>query len=243
MGDRKEVVGLRKDGTTFPAAASIAKATYADNTIFSVILRDITGQKQIEQELHSGQERLANIIESTHIGTWEWNVQTGEMNINRRWAEIIGYTLEELAPISIKTLENLVHPDDRERAEELMEMHFAFNTDFYEHEYRMKHMDGHWVWILDHAKVITYSDDQKPLWVHGIHMDITERRTMEQALLDSERYLHHLLSATPTITYTLKYDGGEDGPQLDERKPDTSSGVRPKGNLRSQLVAQQHPSG
>ena len=165
MGERKEVLGMRKDGTTFPAAASIAKATYADKTIFSVIVRDITEQKQIEQELRSGQERLANIIESTHIGTWEWNVQTGEMNINRRWAEIVGYTLDELAPISIRTQENLVHPEDRERAEELMKMHFAFGTDFYEYEYRMKHKAGHWVWILDHAKVISQTDDHKPLWV------------------------------------------------------------------------------
>ena len=207
MGERNEVLGMRKDGTIFPVAASIAKATYDDKTFFSVIVRDITGQKQIEQKLRSGQERLANIIESTHIGTSEWNVQTGELNINRRWAEMIGYTLEELAPISIKTLENLIHPENYDRAKELMEMHFAFGTDFYEYEYRMKHKEGHWIWILDHAKVITQTDDGKPLWVYGIHMDITERKTIEQALVDSERYLHHLLSATPTITYSLKWNG------------------------------------
>ena len=207
MGERKEVLGMRKDGTTFPAAASIAKATYAGKTVFSVILRDISTQKQAERELLNGRDRLENIIESTHVGTWEWNVQTGEMNINRRWAQMVGYTLDELAPTSIKTLEDLVHPEDRERAEELMEMHFTFGTEFYEYEYRMKHKDGHWVWILDHAKVISQTADGKPLWVYGIHMDITERKIIEQALIDSERYLHHLLSATPSMTYSLKWDG------------------------------------
>ena len=135
-------------------------------------------------------------------------MQTGEVIYNQRWAEIIGYTLEELSPITTHTWSDLVHPEDLDRARELMEMHFAFKTDYFEFEYRMKHKDGHWIWILDHGKAVNYTSDGKPLWFYGIHFDITDRKKVEEALLDSERYLHHLLTATPTITYTLKYDEG-----------------------------------
>ena len=129
MGEREEVLGQHKNGTIFPAAASVAKAINDGNIIYSVILRDITEQKKAERELLNGRDRLENIIESTHVGTWEWNIQTGDVFYNQRWAEIIGYTLNELSPITNHTWSDLVHPDDLERALELMNMHFAFKTD------------------------------------------------------------------------------------------------------------------
>src|SRR5690606_3566588 len=56
--------------------------------------------------------RLKNIVEATRIGTWEWNFETGEIKINERWANIIGYTLEELQPVNEKTIYKFIHPDD-----------------------------------------------------------------------------------------------------------------------------------
>ena len=56
--------------------------------------------------------RLRQIIDGTNIGTWEWNVQTGETRFNERWAQIIGYTLDEISPTNIDTWLNFAHPDD-----------------------------------------------------------------------------------------------------------------------------------
>ncbi|OUL05572.1 hypothetical protein B0X78_20020, partial [bacterium AM6] len=64
------------------------------------------------QELAEERRRLAMIIEGTAAGTWEWNVQSGQMRVNERWAEIVGYRLDELEPICQKTFIALVHPDD-----------------------------------------------------------------------------------------------------------------------------------
>ncbi len=64
------------------------------------------------QALAEERRRLAMIIDGTAAGTWEWNVQTGEMRVNARWAEIVGYRLEELEPVCQKTFLKLVHPDD-----------------------------------------------------------------------------------------------------------------------------------
>lgn len=65
--------------------------------------QDITEKKQAEEELRSSQECLANIIEGTNVGTWQWNLVTGEAIYNRRWAEMIGYSLKEISPPSIET--------------------------------------------------------------------------------------------------------------------------------------------
>ncbi|AFL85142.1 PAS domain S-box [Belliella baltica DSM 15883] len=79
---------------------------------FIAQIEDITPRKNAFKKIEEQNFRIQNIIEGTNAGTWEWNVQTGATIFNKRWAEMIGYTLEELEPISIKTWLEIVHPDD-----------------------------------------------------------------------------------------------------------------------------------
>ena len=87
--------------------------------------RDITLRKRDAEIMARSKWRLDNIIEATHIGTWEWNVQTGETVFNETWAQMIGYTLDELAPVSIKTWEKFAHPDDLKQSMLLLKKHFS----------------------------------------------------------------------------------------------------------------------
>ena len=68
--------------------------------------------------------RNALVIEGTRIGLWDWEIQTGETHFNERWAEIIGYELDELQPISIETWMKFAHPDDLEESNRLIQEHF-----------------------------------------------------------------------------------------------------------------------
>ncbi|MFP4363615.1 MAG: histidine kinase dimerization/phosphoacceptor domain -containing protein [Spirochaetia bacterium] len=129
--------------------------------------------------------RLENIIEGTNAGTWEWNVQTGEAIFNERWAEFIGYTLDELAPISVSTWLDNMHPDDLEKSDKLLRKHFNGELQYYECECRMQHKDGHWIWGLDRGKVISWTSDGKPLWMYGTLQNITEKKKAEAALKHS----------------------------------------------------------
>ncbi|MDF9798462.1 PAS domain S-box-containing protein [Catalinimonas alkaloidigena] len=149
---------------------------------------DITLQKAAEKKLKTQNNRFQSILAGTNSGTWEWNVQTGDTIFNERWAEIIGYTLEELQPVSIETWLKHTHPDDLKRSGELLEDHFVGKTDFYECECRMLHKNGHWVWVLDRGKVISWTLDGKPLWMAGSHQEITERKNNE-AQLEKYKYL------------------------------------------------------
>ena len=159
-----------------------------DGKVVGTVL-DITSRKQMEDELLSHQQRLQSILDGTNVGTWEWNVQTGETIFNERWAEMIGYRLDELQPISIETWKKFAHPDDLRVSGELLARHFSGELPYYECESRMQHKSGHWVWVLDRGKVATWTEDGKPLRMSGTHQDITVRKQLE----DNQRRAEALL--------------------------------------------------
>ena len=172
---------------------------------------DITERKRMEESLRNSAKRLEGIIEGTHVGTWEWNVQTEEANFNSLWAEMIGYTLEELAPLSIQTWIKNTHPDDLEKAQKMLSQHFSGKKPFYEFEFRMRHKDGHWVWVLDRGKVITWTKDGKPLMMFGTHTDITALKSDNERtrtlLLEKELILkevhHRIKNSMNTVSSLL----------------------------------------
>lgn len=143
---------------------------------------DISESKRQEAALLDQRNRLNEIIAGTNAGTWEWNVQTGAVVFNERWAEIVGYTLAELEPVSIEAWTKLAHPDDLKRSAELLQQHFDGEMPFYEAEVRMRHKRGDWVWVLDRGKVSTWTEDGKPLLMFGTHQDITARKMAEEEL-------------------------------------------------------------
>jgi diguanylate cyclase (GGDEF)-like protein/PAS domain S-box-containing protein len=132
-----------------------------------------------EAQTRQQSQRLAEVIWGTHAGTWEWNVQTGEAAFNPRWAEIVGYTLDELAPISIETWYRLVHPDDAKRSAALLARCFARESETYECEARMRHKNGDWIWVSDRGRVVEWTADGKPLRMSGTHLDITADKEAE----------------------------------------------------------------
>jgi len=143
-------------------------------------------------ELESEHQQLSAVLDGTNVGAWTWNVQTGETTFNERWAEILGYTLEEISPVDIDTWMSLAHPDDLEFSGELLQQHFEGKFDYYEAEARMKHKDGYWVWIFDRGRVWQWTEDGKPLMMSGTHLDITEQKQSAEMLKNSESRLRSL---------------------------------------------------
>lgn len=133
--------------------------------------------------------RLNSIIESTDAGTWEWNVQTDELIINERWASMVGYTIEELKPISTKTWLSILHKADHEKFQRVFQSHVLGKTSFYSADLRLKHKQGHEVWIRDHGKIVTRTEEGEPEWFSGTHIDITELKQLERELKSSQKTL------------------------------------------------------
>lgn len=158
---------------------------------------DITPQKKAEQQLDEQRRRLQAIIRGTNVGTWEWNVQTGETFFNKRWADMIGYTLDEISPTTIDTWMKFCHPDDLEESGRLLDRHFRGKLEYYEYEARMKHKNGDWIWVLDRGKVATWTEDGKPLIMSGTHQDITRQKQNEEQI--KHLATHDTLTGLPTL--------------------------------------------
>jgi PAS domain S-box-containing protein len=192
----------RKDGTSFWSALAIAPLRDTAGMICGYLTNciDITPAKTAEQ-------RLANIIAGTRAGTWEWNVQTGEVHFNERWAEIVGYRLDELQPISIDTWMSVAHPDDLPKSTALLARHFAGESDHYECLCRMRHRDGRDVWVQDRGHVVEWTHDGKPLWMAGTHIDVTDMVLTSEALRQARDRAQHVLDTVQSVILWLDRDG------------------------------------
>jgi diguanylate cyclase (GGDEF)-like protein/PAS domain S-box-containing protein len=154
------------------------------------------------------EERLELIINATGVGIWDWQVQTGELTFNNRWAEIIGYTVVELKPMTFDTWANSVHPDDLPNAQELLTKHWDGKLELYEVEVRMRHKRGHYVWVLASGKVVEWNERGKPKRMLGTHLDITERKERERERIIASQLLQESQKVAKVGGWELNLDTG-----------------------------------
>ncbi|MCK5664872.1 MAG: ABC transporter substrate-binding protein, partial [Thiotrichaceae bacterium] len=148
------------------------------------------------QEIKEQSKYIDQIISATQVGTWKWNIKTGEIILNERWAELIGYTLAELSPTNAKTCMAFIQPDDLIIAEQRLKLHFEGNPgfDFYETDFRMKHKNGHWVWFNARGQVTQWNKNKEPLWMSGTDTDISERKEIEQQISRAHQLIEQSLN-------------------------------------------------
>ena len=168
-------------------------------------IKKFKSQAVILAENHT---KLEFVINSTGLGIWDWEVQTGKAVFNERWANIIGYTLEELSPVSIDTWMNYAHPDDLSESDRLLKELWAGKSQLYMFESRMRHKDGHWVWVYDTGQVIEWESEGVPKRMLGTHLDITEKQRTIYKLDEANKRLKELsyLDSLTKIPNKRAYD-------------------------------------
>lgn len=136
---------------------------------------DITALKQ-------AQTRLEQIIRGASIGTWEFTVRTGRQEVNDLWASMLGYRLEDLVDLDTAKWSAMVHPEDMPKLERWRLEDPEARVDALEAEIRMRHRDGHWVWILTRGQVARRGPDGRAEVLTGIHIDITDSKRREEEM-------------------------------------------------------------
>jgi len=156
-----------------------------------------------ELDMEKSRKRLASVIEGTDVGTWEWEIDSGNLILNQRWAQILGFRLEDLLPTTAKTWEDFAHPDDFQVAQLRSRQTLDGTVDFYDTDMRMRHADGHWVWMHIRGKVVERTQQGEPLKMAGTCSDLSARKEMEDLLsLEKDRLRAVLFAITDGVVAT-----------------------------------------
>lgn len=147
-------------------------------------------------------ERLDEVIWSTSSGTWEQDIRSGQILINARWAEIMGYDPGDLGPVTHAWRKEMIHPEDIALADKSLRQHFDGVKEGYEAEIRVRHKDGHWVWVMEKGKVVERDADGHPLRIVGTHQDISLQKQASEQL----RHLAHHDTLTDLPNRSLFFD-------------------------------------
>ncbi len=152
--------------------------------LWSGFMMDVTDLKETHRKLEELSARQNSIIEGTGAGTWEWNVQTGEVIINPRGAEILGYSLSEIGRVAYKTniWTDMAYLEDQDKVVTVLNEHLEAKSDFLDLDCRMRHRNGTPVWVNIRGKVISRTVDGEPLWMYGTTADISRRKSLELAI-------------------------------------------------------------
>ncbi len=139
-------------------------------------------ERRLAERMDLERQHLRNVVEATQAGSWEWDVATGEWRFDRRWAAILG--LDDAPPPGQDRAawRALVHPDDIGEADAALARLLDGTSSCFEHDLRLRHRDGHWIWVHDRAIVVRRAADGSACLLKGAQIDISRRKSAEEAL-------------------------------------------------------------
>jgi PAS domain S-box-containing protein len=166
----------------------------------------ITAFNRLIEVIRHDADRWHFAIEGSNVGVWDWNIQTGEATLSRRWKEMLGYTESEIGNTA-QEWSSRVHPDDLPGAMAAVQANVEGKTSTSSSEFRMRHKDGHYIWTLGRGMVATRSADGCALRLVGTQEDITERKLAGDRLRISEEKHRVLLEESSDPIFSFYPDG------------------------------------
>jgi len=198
----------RMDGTDFWAEVSATALTIQGRPVLFNTWRDITARKRAEEALRESTARFQEVLENSLDASYKRNLLTDTYDyLSPVYTRIAGYTPAEMEHVSVRMLMDLIHPDDVPEVTRVLadSVANAAGTE-YQYEYRIKHKDGHYLWILNRLTVMRDAHGT-PVARIGSVSDITARKRTEAALRESEANYRQLVEITTDWVWAIDCDG------------------------------------
>ena len=175
---------VRKNGTAVWArlSGSVIRDSETGAPLHLVSqIEDIDARKQAEARIAEAETRWNFALASAGQGVWDMDLRKGGTTYSATWVKMLGYEKHELDGDPDRWL-TMIHPDDKEVVAEADRAHLEGKTPFFEAEFRMRHKDGHWIWILDRGKALERDENGQLIRAIGSLTDITKRKETEERL-------------------------------------------------------------
>lgn len=160
--------------------------------IIKPYIQSTQSAREKAEALQNSEEQLRLVLDGADLGFWDWDMLSGKVIRNARWANMIGRTYDEIQHTT-QQWTDFIHPEDRQKAWQSINDVIEGSSLSHKIEYRMLHKDGSIRWILDQAKVMKRDADGKPTRMSGTHEDITERKDIEAAISQSSLHFNRIL--------------------------------------------------
>ncbi len=158
------------------------------------IVREVTESRRTQEALRASEERFRLAMEASSDGLWDWDLSAGTLYFSPRAFTMLGYPANPLT--SPEAIFDLIHPDERPSLMIDLDAWLSSSSEFWVREFRLRRSDGAYTWVLSRGRKVAWDAQGRPLRVLGTHVDLTEQKTAEAAILEREQRLQQLASAT-----------------------------------------------
>ncbi|HEY9190589.1 MAG TPA: PAS domain-containing protein [Sulfurovum sp.] len=187
---RFEWIHTKATGEDFWTEITLTPIVKDNKNLLHVVWRDISKQKKLEYDNVRLRERMELAFRASRDGIWDWDIKNNTYYFSPRWKEMLGYRDDELEN-DLETWQALVHPDDLKEADKEIQRNLEGKTDTYEHKHRLRHKDGHWIWVYDRG-ITQFDDIGNAIRMIGTHTDLTNEMNLSNKLSE----LNHKLETT-----------------------------------------------
>jgi len=199
IGIDREIQGLHKDGSVFPVEISLSEMLVDEQKLFVGVVRDVSDLRKAYKQVQISQDRFSVSMRYANIGTWDWDIQTGDLFWSERIGPLFGYDKN----VPETTYENFlaaIHPEDRQKVVDAVNDCVEKQVE-YEIEHRVLWPDGTVRWVLERGDVVR-DEQNEPLHMLGTVQDITQRKQAELLNIGRSVVLEQV-SASEPLSKTL----------------------------------------
>ncbi|WP_432471789.1 bifunctional diguanylate cyclase/phosphodiesterase [Amphritea sp. HPY] len=149
---------------------------------FNSFLDNLAAQKASAAALIESERRYELVVNASREGLWDWNLKTNSLYLSPRFLTLIGLDSSvDFLSDRTESWFDLIHPDDLEIVQQEVDQHICGNSPHFECEYRLRHNDGSYLWVLSHGLAERDSTNQA-IRMAGSLSDISDRKEAEHQL-------------------------------------------------------------
>ncbi len=206
-----QAIKVLETGEPFEMEAKIEEGGWIDLRVMPLLdkdgevemflewVRDINTLKEVETKLRRESENLKHLLDAVGGGGWEFDLVSEIAHTDGLFSRLLGYEADEMKTISYDFFKDMVHPDDVAAIDAAIRDLVAGDAPRFECDYRIRHKEGHWVWMRGLGTMDLNEDGVQSSVMRGINIDITDIKSKEEELQAQNHLIESMMDGVQDI--------------------------------------------